>query len=461
MNPFPRFSRSHLIGVALGPDRITAAPWDHRKPSRRDRELWSRLLTPVAGRATGWLDLVDALRELREAAGPAPGELNVALLPPMVQIRRIELPLLREDELRTVLTRDAGRYILHAGTAQIVGTLAPRDRRRSPVTYVVAFADAPRVDSIYAAAEAAGWGMGRVIAACSAWEVGVRLQVAGLNDGQGYLMVGGASHLEVLRFQSGRLDLCRRFPQGSMPGQVIEQLMEHASPAWFIVAGPLTRTQEFRDELQARGLPLLESTDATVWEGPPEALAASWASAAAGLELVPDRVWIERQRRTRRLSHRLLACSAALLLLSAGLELWGTQRELDAVRHQRSAIRGTVAQAMELRGTMEGIEARLTALAAAETGASRWSGIIAEVAEHLPADAHLIGMRGTGDSLLLDGVAARSAGVFESLQLAPGVAGVRAEAPIRQEGQDSGAPVERFSLGARLATTRLTSTGGR
>ena len=116
---------------------------------------------------------------------------------------------------------------------------------------------------------------------------------------------------------------------------------------------------------------------------------------------------------------------------------------------------------MELRETMEGIEARLTALAAAETGASRWSGIIAEVAEHLPSDAHLIGMRGTGDSLLLEGVAARAAGVFESLQLAPGVAGVRAAAPIRQEGQDSGAAVERFSLGARLATTRVTTAGSR
>jgi hypothetical protein len=343
-----------------------------------------------------------------------------------------------------------------------VGTVAPRGQRRSPVAYLVAFADAPLVDSIYAAADAAGWGLRRVIAACSAWEMAAKGQVAGMKDVQGYLMVCSASHVEAMRFESGRLELCRRFSPGLTPGQIIEQLVEPASPdSWFIVAGASTGASGLRGELQSRGLPLLEGPDRSTWDDGPDALAAKWASRAVGLELVPDRVRLAREQRVRGLSHRLLACATALLLLSAGLELWGTHRELDAVRHQRSAIRGTVAQAMELRATMEGIETRLTALAAAETGASRWSGIIAEVAEHLPPDAHLIGMRGSADSLLLEGVAARSAGVFESLQLAPGVAGVRAEAPIRQEGQDSGAAVERFSLGARLSATRLTTSGSR
>ena len=453
MNPFPRLSRPGSVGVALGPDKITAGI---------GREPWLRALTPDAGQAPGWLDLVDALRELREAVGSAAGDLHVALLPPLVQVRRIELPRLREEELRKVLARDAGRYILHGGTAQILGTVGSRDQRRSPVAYLVAFADAPLVDCIYAAAAAAGWDLSRVIAACSAWEVAAKEQVAGMRNGQGYLMVCSGSYIEAMRFQAGRLELCRRFPPEWLPGQVIEQLVEHASPeSWFIVTGAHAEALGLRTELRSRGLRLLEGAEGVTWEDQPEALAAKWAPKAASLELVPDRVWIAREQRARGLSRRLLACAAALLLLSAGLELWGTHRELDAVRHQRSAIRGTVAQAMELRETMEGIEARLTALAAAETGASRWSGIIAEVAEHLPSDAHLIGMRGTGDSLLLEGVAARAAGVFESLQLAPGVAGVRAAAPIRQEGQDSGAAVERFSLGARLATTRVTTAGSR
>jgi hypothetical protein len=461
VSPFPRLSRSSPVGVALGPDRLTAARASRDRSSKRDGEVWSRPLTPVGGQATGWLDLIDVLRELREALGPAPGRLHVALLPALVQIRSIDLPSLREDELRTVLTRDAGRYILRAGATQVVGTLAG-DRLRLPIPYVAAFADAQLVDSVYAAAEAAGWGLDRIIPACSAWEAGVREHVAGGKDSEGYLLVPGPSHLDAMRFRSGRLDLCRRFPRGMTPEQVIERLVEHASPPpWFILAGPPDETREFTLELQSRGLSLLESAGDTLWEDPLDALAATWAHNAMGPALVPDRIWIERQRRARRLSHQLLAGSAALLLLSAGLELWGTQRELSALRDQRSVIRGTVSQAMQLRESMQGIEGRLTALAAAEAGASHWSGNIADVAEHLPADAHLISMRGTGDSLLLDGVASRSAGVFESLQQSPAVAGVRAEAPIRQEAQDSGAPVERFSLGARLATTAASSRGRR
>jgi hypothetical protein len=50
----------------------------------------------------------------------------------------------------------------------------------------------------------------------------------------------------------------------------------------------------------------------------------------------------------------------------------------------------------------------------------------------------------------VEGRAARATGVFESLQRAPGIGGVRAEAPIQQEVQDSGPPIERFLLGARL-----------
>jgi Tfp pilus assembly protein PilN len=164
-------------------------------------------------------------------------------------------------------------------------------------------------------------------------------------------------------------------------------------------------------------------------------------------------MWLERWRRTRRLSHRLVAGAAALLLLSAGFELWGAHRELAALHGQRETIRGTVVKAMELREAVAEVDDRLRGLAAAETAASRWSGVIADVAEHLPADAHLISLRGAGDSLVLEGVAARAAGVFESLQQAPGVAGVRAEAPIRQEARDSAPPVERFSLGARLAAS--------
>ena len=143
-----------------------------------------------------------------------------------------------------------------------------------------------------------------------------------------------------------------------------------------------------------------------------------------------------------------------MLLLSATTELWGAHRELAALQAERRGLAPLVAQAMDLRQTVDGVHERLRALAAAEAGASRWTAVIASVAEHLPSDAHLLSLRGDGDSLVLEGIASRAAGAFESLRAAPGVLGVRAEAPIRQEAQDSAAPVERFTLGARLAASR-------
>ena len=57
------------------------------------------------------------------------------------------------------------------------------------------------------------------------------------------------------------------------------------------------------------------------------------------------------------------------------------------------------------------------------------------------------------DSLLLEGIADRAVGVFEAMQAAPDVLGVRAQAPIRRELRDGDQPIERFSLAARLGVT--------
>jgi hypothetical protein len=60
--------------------------------------------------------------------------------------------------------------------------------------------------------------------------------------------------------------------------------------------------------------------------------------------------------------------------------------------------------------------------------------------------------RAHADSIGLEGIAQRAAGVFAALQRAPRVAGVRFDAPIRQEaGRPGMPPVERFAISARLA----------
>jgi hypothetical protein len=50
----------------------------------------------------------------------------------------------------------------------------------------------------------------------------------------------------------------------------------------------------------------------------------------------------------------------------------------------------------------------------------------------------------------MDGVADRAAPVFDDVARTPGIAGVRATAPVRREAAEGEAPLEHFSLGAQL-----------
>jgi hypothetical protein len=401
------------VGVALGLDRICAAVVRGTPTAESSQDVWSRPLRPAV-EGPGWQDLGEALAEMHQALGIRSGVLHIALVPPLVEVRRLELPCLREVELRRVLTRDVGRYFLGLRSPQVIAAVPLSSRRVSPVPVMVAAADAGLVEEIYQTAEKARQEIAGPVPGYFAWEAASVLwpQARG---GMGHLVVRGEERTDVLRLERGRLTLVRR--------------LQHSD-------GP---------EIPA-GSVFLES---------PDALAAVFAPRASGPELLPESTRQERRRRVVALSRRLWATACALALAAAGLELWGAHRELDAITARREAMARQVTEAMAVRTAIEEIEARIGALASAEGSARRWSATLASVAEHLPRDAYLVELRGSRDSLQLEGVARQAAGVFESFHQAPGMAGVRAQGPIRQEAQDSQAPVERFSLAARLNTTPL------
>ncbi len=401
------------VGVALGLDRICAAVVRRTPTAESSHGVWSRPLRPAA-EGPGWQDLGEALAEMRQALCIRPGALHVALLPPLVEVRRLELPRLREEELRRVLTRDVGRYFLRLHAPQVIGAVPLSNRRVSPVPLIVAAADAGLVEEIYRTAEKARHEIVGLVPGYFGWEAASVLWPQ-VRKGLGHLVVRGEGCTDVLRMERGRLTLVRRIRQSDGP------------------------------EVPA-GSVFLES---------PDALAAVFAPRASGPELLPESTRQERWRRVVALSRRLWATACALALAAAGLELWGAGRELGAITGRREAIARQVAEAMAVRTAIEEIEARISALASAEGNARRWSATLASVAEHLPRDAHLVELRGSRDSLQLEGVARQAAGVFESFHQAPGMAGVRAQGPIRQEAHDSQAPVERFSLAARLGAATL------
>jgi hypothetical protein len=295
--------------------------------------------------------------------------------------------------------------------AQVIATSRLSPPRRSPATYLVTTADAAVLESVFASVADAGWRVKSVVSAYSAWEAGARRLWPELVRAAGGVSVSCGDKIEVLQLEAGRLSMVRRFAAWAAPS-----------------AADLSRAITSSQLAAARSC-----------------------EHAAGPELLPDCVRLERRRSTGRLSAKLLAASAALLVLTAGIEAWGAGRELGAVQRRRAALEENVARAMQVRDEMSQLDARLGILADAEASRSQWARTLVSIAEHLPIDAHLVGFRGSADSLVLEGEAERAGLVFESLQKAPGVLAVRADAPIRQEARDSGPAVERFTLAARLA----------
>ena len=357
------------IGIALGPDRLVAL-----LPGGR------RLETTEAG------DLARALAELQQTTGLARARVSVALVPPLVELRRVTLPPLRADERRRVLARDVARYFIGVRDHQVVG---------SDGTFAAA-APARLIDAIEAAVAGVGWTLGAVVPAHAAWAAQAR-------DGRLAARLPHAT--EVVRVERGRIVERER----RRPGE----------------------------------------TDPQAVEIDPYAVAAAHATAGHGLELCSEARHTARRRGTRRLATVLAVGTAGCLLIAVALDGWGLERELAVVRARRAAVASEVAAAMATRDSLDSVAGVVTTLRALDASIPRWSTFFTDLADYLPRDAHLVALRAVGDSVAAVGIAREAAGVFEGLARMPRLAGVRADGPIRQEVAPSGVVREHFGLSAR------------
>ncbi|MEJ2218703.1 MAG: hypothetical protein P8099_19110 [Gemmatimonadota bacterium] len=107
-------SRMRKVGVAVAPE-VALAVWPGAPPLR----------LPIRGPDS----LADAMGAIREAvAGEAsardrrrpPVRVRVVFVPPLADVRRIELPRLRMEETGAVLARHPGRYFPAARDPQVV-----------------------------------------------------------------------------------------------------------------------------------------------------------------------------------------------------------------------------------------------------------------------------------------------------------------------------------------------------
>jgi hypothetical protein len=159
----------------------------------------------------------------------------------------------------------------------------------------------------------------------------------------------------------------------------------------------------------------------------------------------------ERLMNARRIATRIAAAAGVLLVASIALEWWGLTREAESVRAQRAEIAPQISTTLVGRTTVEVAFRQLAALAAEQRATPHWSGAISALSDRLPEDAYFTGFRGRGDSVAVDGLAARAARVFTAIERVPELVGVRSAGPVRIEAVEDGPPMERFAIAARLA----------
>src|SRR5262249_52954678 len=113
---------SARVGIALSGDELLVSD---------ESGLASRVaLTGGINDRGYWPDLAEALRSI--AGAGTGGTLGVTLLPPLVELVRVELPPLDDGATVQLLARNAGRYFVNARGTQTIGVLQRRGKRGEP-----------------------------------------------------------------------------------------------------------------------------------------------------------------------------------------------------------------------------------------------------------------------------------------------------------------------------------------
>jgi hypothetical protein len=442
------------VGIAISPTGLSVASRGRAGVSSRPG-ITRFALEPMSGdNGAVWPSLADALREVARASGAA-GGLDIALLAPLVEVRRLELPPLQGDALRQLLTRNSARYFVGARGPQVTGAVTPVRKAKEAATGVVAAAAAARlVTAIYGAARDAGWTVESLAPAEGAWALAaLELWPKGAWHGAALLVLHDA-HTDLLQVEDGRVAALRRFRAGAADEAFIAEAIGSAAGTRIAAVGAAAPRLALATALQRRGISLLPPPDewAAIADNP-DALAAAFTGPRAEPRLESDDARASREVRGRRTVTRALAGAAALLVLAALLELWGAYRELGALERQRAELRAQVTATLVGRTSVETAFRQLAALNTSQRSAARWSVVLSAIGQQLPEDAYLTAFRGRGDSVIVDGLAKHAARAFDAMERTTGLVNVRAAAPVRREAPSGGPAMEHFTIAARLGTT--------
>jgi hypothetical protein len=442
-----RRGRGPRLGIALSTGAVCAAI---TRPGASRVEMWRATLAPLNGDG-GWPSLTDALRTLATDTGIADGRLTVALMPPLAEARNIDLPPLNNTEMQQLLARSAAKYFVGARGPQVVGAVTVPGHAEGNLRATVAVAAGARlVNAIHDAASAAGWTVETVVPAEAAWGAAAA-QWASHGHGGAQLLVAHADRTDLLTVSGAALVGIRRFRAGAEDAALIADAYA-AGAGRVSIAGAADARRELTRQLAARGVAVETppGANADITEHP-DLLAAAFATPDVTPALVTETMRVARAAFMKRVTVRLAAAAALLLVGSLVIEWQGMRRELNAIKAQRTALGPQIATTLVGKTTVEKALGQLTVLAAEERRAPHWSSTIAALSERLPSDVFLTGFRGRGDSISVDGLAVHAARVFDAIEKVPGLVEVRSAGPVRIEKPTEGPPMERFAIAALLA----------
>ena len=449
----PWFARPRRIGVAIGADALYVAPLSIN--GRRDGSFppWTaRLPQSLLDVGTDQREIIRAaLEDCPHLSRVDSALVHIVVLPPLALGRRVSLPRLRESEYRQILARDSFRYFATDRSPRVVGALPLSRKSISPVPIFAASAPARLVTAIQNAVTDAGCKLASLDTAYASWTSAATSIWPSLGKSKSAIIVCQDDVTEIIYSEGNGPEIVRRVSASAPIDQLLDAVGMYSNggpPRACAIVGSTERYNEWGSTLSEAGVAVLPSTPASRLDG--GTLSAMYAATGIGPGLYPERMYAESRAASQRLARRLGIVAAALLIVSGGLLLWGVKRELRATVAERAAIRPEVTRALGLRSDISALESRSALIATLRTTTPRWSAVLSSIAQALPGDAHLTSVQAHADTVVLEGTAARAAGVFEGLQRDPDITAVHSNAPVRQQLQD-GSPVEHFTVAARLA----------
>ncbi|MEP6619098.1 MAG: hypothetical protein ABJE47_07285 [bacterium] len=417
--------------------------------------LFRASVEPFSGDSVTWPSLAAALRELAATTGGPGGALSIALLQPLVEVRTLELPPLRENELQQLLARNAGRYFVTARGPQLIGIASSGRPKASAHTVVAGAASLRLVNAVQAAAREAGWRVQSIVPGESAWAAAAVELWPSFAKRSAHLLVMHPERTDLVSLRDGRITSIRKFRAGTADVALIAAAIGSGTGDGGVsrvgAVGPPDVRKELARALSTSGVTLasLSAEHAAIAERPDQ-LAATYASAASELALRTDDVMATRRTEANRLAAALALAAGLLLIAAAGVELWGVRRQLHEVQAQRAALHSQLSATLIGQTSVETAYRQLAALSAAERSAPRWTTVLVRLSPILNLDAYFTAFRGRGDSLVVDGIADHAALVFRDLERTPGLSNIGAVAPVRREAPIGSEATERFTIAAHL-----------